>query len=161
VRNTNSISWFRVMVVAIPCGVILLGSIWFFAARHIPSHRARLYEDPISSIRSIRIVPGDSFSLVDREVLIADVGTIQEIMAALRSAKRYSLNHPATKWSCSLTISSATGASYVEVIDTLGQGTILRCCTSPHGLFFDTLQSDTIGHLLEHAAQTKPQPNSR
>jgi hypothetical protein len=115
-----------------------------------PKYRVRLYQAPIASIRSIRIRAGNVSPLVDREVVITDPGTIQKIMAAIRSAKKYSPNHPATRWSCSLTIAGASGESYVDVNETLGQGAILYGETAA-GFIFDTLQSSDMSQILEEA----------
>ena len=151
VSNNRPVRRVRVVAIAMPCALVLLGLVWIFAARYVPSHRVRLYQDPISSIQSIGISPGNNFPLVNHEVVITNYPTIQQIMTAIRSAQKYSPNHPAIRWSCALAISSLSGTSYVAVNETVGQGTILDCATSPHGLIFDTLQSSSMGHILEQA----------
>jgi hypothetical protein len=132
--------------------VLVLTSLgWLFAEHYVfPSYRARLYRDPIANIQTIRIEPGINFPLVDQEVVITNSTTIQQIMLAIRSAPKYFPNHPATRWSCGLAISSISGTSYVHVIESYGQGTILDCATSS-GFYFDTLQSSTLDHILEQA----------
>jgi hypothetical protein len=156
--NLRLIRWIRVMAIAIPSVLLLLGLVWLFAGRYVPSHRTRLYQEPISRIQSIRISPGQNFPLVHQDIVLTDAHTLQEIMAALRSAKAYFPNHPATRWSCILIVSNASGESYVDVTESLGQGTILYCTTSPNGgLIFDTLQSTTMGHILEKAVEQSGQ----
>jgi hypothetical protein len=138
------------MVLALSSALIISGLVWALIARYVSSHRARLYEDPITNIQSIRISPGNNFSLIGHDIEITDAVTLQAIMTSIRSANKYSPNHPATQWSCTLTIFSLSGASFVGVIETYGQGTILQCTTSPNGGFiFDTLQSGTMGQILE------------
>ena len=127
--------------------VVSLG--WQFAERHVfPSYRALLYRDPITNIQTIRIDPGNNFPLVDHEVVITNSATIQQVMTAIRSAPKYFPNHPTTRWSCSLTVSSSSGTSYATVIESYGQETLLQC-TSKNGFIFDTLQSKTLGRILE------------
>lgn len=150
--NTRPINLIRVVAVAIPCALVVLGLVWLMAGRYISNHRVRLYKDPISSIQSIRLLPGNNFPLIQQDIAITDIHTIEEIMTAMRSAKAYSPNHPVTRWSCILAISTSSGDSYVDIDESLGQGTILHCVTSPNGgLIFDTLQSTTMGRILEQA----------
>jgi hypothetical protein len=157
VNNKNPIRWISVMAIAIPSALLLLGVVWLFAGRYVPSHRVRLYQDPISSIHSIRISPGDNFPLVNHDIVITNVSTIQAIMTNIRSAEPYFPNHPTTQWSCYLTVLSSSGMSYVTAIESYGQGTILFCTTSQSGFIYDTLQSKTIGHILEQAAGSNKQ----
>jgi hypothetical protein len=136
--------------------VLVLASLgWLFAEHHVfPSYRARLYRVPIANIQAIRIDPGNNFPLVDHEVVITNSAMIQQVMSAIRAAPKYFPNHPSTRWSCGLAISSLSGTSYVDVSESYGQGTILYCATSS-GLYFDTLQSSTLGQILEQATAQK------
>jgi hypothetical protein len=133
--------------------LVLFGLAWAVAERQVfPRYRARLYQVPLTSIQSIRVSPGTVQPLVDRDVLITDPGVVQKVMTAIRTAKPYSPNHPATRWSCRLTILSSSGVSYVDVNESLGQGTILYGETGA-GIIFDTLQSTALGSVLEDATE--------
>ena len=147
--KSHSVNWSRVIVIAIPCGLLFFGLLWVFAGRYIPSHRAQLFRNPVSAIQSIEIRPGDNASLVANYVVVSNSATIHEIMTAIRSANSYSPNHPVTRWDCLLVITSSSGADYVDVNESVGQGTILYCKTSSNGMIFDTLQSKTLGNILE------------
>jgi hypothetical protein len=149
VKNSSAVSLIRVFVVAIPSALLLLGLFWVFAGRNIPDDRAQLYQNPVYSIQEIRLLPANNFSLVDHEVVITNASAIQDIMAAIRSAKKFIPNHPATRWECILEITGQSGISYVDVLDSPGQDTILHCQTSQNGFIFDTLQSSTLNHILE------------
>jgi hypothetical protein len=149
--NRRPISWVRVMAVALPLATVLIYLVWLFGGRYADKLQVRLNQDPISSIQSIRITPGDNFSLVSHDVVITNASTIYAIMTSIRSAETYFPNHPTTRWSCYLTVLSSSGTSYVTVVESYGQGTILFCTTSQSGLIFDTLQSKTLGQILEQA----------
>jgi hypothetical protein len=150
--NIRSISSVRVKVVALSSALIAIGSFLAFFEWHIPSQNARLFQDPIADIHNIRISPGNNFSLVNHDVEITNTVTIQLIVTTLRSAKKYFPNHPGTRWSCGLAISSSSGTSFIDVIESYGQGTILYCTTLPNGgHIYDTLQSDKMGQILEEA----------
>jgi len=150
-KHANLIFWGpKAWIVAVLFTFALAGGLeWIFGTTYAERHRERLYQEPISRIQSIRICPGNNFPLVDHEVVITNTAMIQEIMAAIRSAKTYFPNHPATRWSCVLAISSASGTSDILVIESLGQNTLLYCPTSP--IVYDTLQSTALGQILERA----------
>lgn len=150
--DPGSIRWVRLTALALALAVPLLGLVWFSAGRHIPSHRTRLYEEPISGVRAIRVRPGNHFSLVKEDMIITDSQTILKIMAALRTAKPYRSSHPVTRWSCRLVVSTASGESYVNILESPDQGTLVDCTTSSDvGLIFNRVQSNSMGRILEQA----------
>ena len=155
--NRRPIPWIRVMVIALTSTLVLLYLAWSFGGQYVGKLHVRLYQDPISSIQSIRISPGDNFPLVSHDIVITNVSTIQAIMTNIRAAEPYFPNHPTTRWSCYLTILSSSGTSYVRVIESYGQDTILFCSTSQSGFIYDTLQSKTMGHILEQAVGSNKQ----
>lgn len=148
-NDSRKISLVRVVAAVVPF-LVLLGLLWFFYLRH-PAEEARLFLSPISTIQSIRISSGGNLSLVENDIVITDSRTIQEIMAAIRSAKPYSPNHPADRWTCKLIVSNPSGESHVDVSDTAGQNTILYCPGGP-------LQSGTLGNILEKVVSKEPSP---
>jgi hypothetical protein len=149
--SSRPISWLRVIIVAIPSVLVIFALLWLFVGRGISSQWARLFQNPNSGVTGICMRPHGDLSLIKREVVVTNADTMRQIMAAIRSAKTYSPNHPAVRWKCQLVISSTSGESYVDVMDTSGQATIIYCKTSPNGLIFDTLRSSTLGHILEQA----------
>jgi hypothetical protein len=132
--------------------LVLMGVGWLFAEKNVFSgYRQRLFESPVTSIRSIRMSPGNVSPLSNRVIVITNSITISQIMAGIRSANTYFPNHPVTQWSSDLKISGSSGESYVTVIESPGQGTILYCETGV-GLIFETLQSHEMGTILERVA---------
>jgi hypothetical protein len=149
IRSLNSV---RIVVFVLASALAIIVSALIVFDSHTPKQRALLFQDPISNIQNIKISPGDSFSLVKRDIEITNVDTIRSVVASIRSAKTYFPNHPATDWSCILTISSSSKKSFLEVVKASGQGAILYCTISPNGgCIYDTLQSDTMGQILEAA----------
>jgi hypothetical protein len=137
--NQPSISWGRLISAGILFFLLLFGFLWLFWLRFIPAENARIYNDPISGIRSIQICPGGVFPLVSNNVIVTDTASIREIMTAIRSAQPYFANHPATRWGCVLVISNSSGAGRLYILNTLGQGTI----------FGGHLRNDKLGSILE------------
>ena len=87
-------------------------------------------------------------SLVESDVVITNAGMIQEIMTAVRSAKPFSPNHPADRWTCKLIVSNSFGEGRLDISDTVGDNTILYCPGGP-------LQSDTLGNILKETVSKK------
>jgi hypothetical protein len=140
-NNQRSISWGRVIPTGILCFLLLFGVLWLFRLRFIPAENARIYGDPISSIQSIQICPEGPFPLVSNVVVITNKVSIQEIMTAIRSGQPCFANHPATRWACTLVISSSSGAGRLYILNTLGQGTVLG----------NHLRNDKLAAILEKA----------
>jgi hypothetical protein len=140
-NSLRQISLARILAVAIPILLVVLGLLWF---HYKSGGKAILFQSPISTIQSVRISPGENFSLVENDVTITDAKKIREIMAAIRSAKPCSSDHPTDRWTCKLIVANSSGESSVDVSGTEGQNTILYC---PGG----TLQSDALGNILEKA----------
>jgi hypothetical protein len=132
---------------------LLLGVICYFFGSSAREHRDRLFSAPIDTVTSIRISPGDNKSLVVGDVIITNRGTIQKIMAAIRSATNCLPDHPSTRWQCRLVISHPSGEDYATLHETAGQGAIIFCTTSRDGFIFDTLQSTDLSAVLESAAR--------
>jgi hypothetical protein len=152
------IRWILLFVIATVIVLLSLSTTWFLWGRYVPAEYALLFRNPVSGIKYIRINPAPYFSLVDHEVVITNTATIEDIMAAIRSSKAYSPNHPTTHWECWLEIVDESGQSYVDVVDTDGQfpqGVIIFCITSADGVIFDTLQSSEFGNILGKATGQK------
>jgi hypothetical protein len=155
----HTIHWLRTLTIAITLSLLLIGALWIFLGRHIPDQRALVFNCPVSDIRHITIASAPRFSLVDHDVIITNMQTIKDIMTAIRSAKICPPEHTSTRWSCFLVISTATGSGHIKVSLTPEQGAIIFCEISQEGFIYDTLQSDTLGHILEKAIEPTPTNN--
>ena len=147
--------WLQLFAVSVPVGLLLASALWFFVGRPIRSQSTRLFDTPMSEIQSIQINPSTVFSLVGQPLNITNKIQIVKIVKAIRLANEYSPVHPSTHWQCDIVIVNTCGDSYVKAVNTLKQGTILYCKTSQRGFIFTTLQSDTIGGILEEATGEK------
>jgi hypothetical protein len=121
--------------------LLLSGFLWLFCLRYIPAENAIVYNVPISSIQYVEICPEGPSPLVNHNIVVTDKNSIQEIMTAVRSAQPYFVNHPVTRWECSLAVLTSTGEGYVAVLRTEGQGTII-------GYHF---RNDKVAEILEKA----------
>jgi hypothetical protein len=128
--------------------LLLFGCLWLVDLRFIPGTYERIFQSPISSIQRVQIYPRTNLPLINQNVTVIDSVPIQKIMIAIRSARPYSPNHPADRWTCELIISNSSGESYIRIADTLGEGTILYCAGGP-------FRSDTLGDILEKVVAKK------
>jgi hypothetical protein len=117
--------------------------------RDVSNHRQRLFEQPASEITEIRFLVDPYYKSGYKNGSTTDAATINEIMSALRTAQKYKPQHPSTKWSCTMIISDARGSSYVRILVTPTNATILYYQTGPDGGFnFDTRESSQILFIL-------------
>lgn len=152
--GTGRIQWIGILAVASAIALMLGGGLWLFVGRQIPAENSRIFECPMSDIQSVAIQPDDRSSLINRELVFTNASKIQEIMGAIRSAGEYYPNHPGEEWDCVLIISDAKGTSRLDVENTLDQGTIVYCETHS-GFIYKTLESDTLGNILEQTTMTE------
>ena len=137
------IYWGRVIPTGILCFLLLFGVLWLFWLRFVPAEYARIYTDPISSVRCIQVFPDGPFPLINHNVVITNEASIQEIMTAIRSAQQPCfVNHPVTRWACTLVISNSSGVASIYVLNSRSQGTLLG------GL---RLRNDKLAGILEKA----------
>jgi len=125
-----------------------------------------LFSTAPGEVEAVMIEPSDGdnrshLELVASPAKVTNRADVQRVVNALRSARRFSPNHPSAQWSCLLTIESNGDEVTVRVTDTKSDenGVLIYWSSSrTDGWVIGNYRCDELRAVLEDLAQFKPGP---